>query len=131
MLISTQGMGILEGRQSGRKLGVGSSVRARIVSLSSDTSDPRRSKIGLTCKQSIGSHEWIHEDQIEWSDMNGKEPFACRMPHDIADGIDQCPHHPFQPRSHQIGLDVVVMDPSRSEIANRLNIVTPEITHSK
>ena len=27
------GMGLLEGRQSGRKLGVGSSVRARIVSL--------------------------------------------------------------------------------------------------
>jgi DNA-directed RNA polymerase subunit E' len=58
------GMGVLEGRQSGRKLGVGSSVRARIVSLSPDTSDPRRSKIGLTCKQSgLGSHEWIHEDQ--------------------------------------------------------------------
>ena len=45
-------------------LGVGSSVRARIVSLSPDTSDPRRSKIGLTCKQTgLGSHEWIHEDQ--------------------------------------------------------------------
>ena len=58
------GMGLLEGRQSGRKLGVGSSVRARIVSLSPDTSDPRRSKIGLTCKQTgLGSHEWIHEDQ--------------------------------------------------------------------
>mgnify|MGYP003318183196 FL=1 len=58
------GMGVLEGRQSGRKLGVGSSVRARIVSLSPDTSDPRRSKIGLTCKQTgLGSHEWIHEDQ--------------------------------------------------------------------
>ena len=58
------GMGVLEGRQSGRKLGVGSSVRARVVSLSPDTSDPRRSKIGLTCKQTgLGSHEWIHEDQ--------------------------------------------------------------------
>ena len=58
------GMGLLEGRQSGRKLGVGSSVRARIVSLSPDTSDPRRSKIGLTCKQTgLGSHDWIHEDQ--------------------------------------------------------------------
>ena len=58
------GMGLLEGRQSGRKLGVGSSVRARIVSLSPDTSDPRRSKIGLTCKQTgLGSHEWIYEDQ--------------------------------------------------------------------
>ena len=58
------GMGVLEGRQSGRKLGVGSSVRDRVVSLSPDTSDPRRSKIGLTCKQTgLGSHEWIHEDQ--------------------------------------------------------------------
>ena len=58
------GMGVLEGRKEGRKLGVGSSVRARIVSLSPDTSDPRRSKIGLTCKQTgLGSHEWIHEDQ--------------------------------------------------------------------
>ena len=58
------GMGVLEGRKEGRKLGVGSSVRARIVSLSPDTSDPRRSKIGLTCKQTgLGSHEWIYEDQ--------------------------------------------------------------------
>ncbi|MDP6869821.1 MAG: DNA-directed RNA polymerase [Candidatus Poseidoniaceae archaeon] len=58
------GMGVVEGRQTGRKLGVGSSVRARIVSLSPDTSDPRRSKIGLTCKQSgLGSLEWIQEDQ--------------------------------------------------------------------
>jgi DNA-directed RNA polymerase subunit E' len=58
------GMGVVEGRQTGRRLGVGSSVRARIVSLSPDTSDPRRSKIGLTCKQSgLGSHEWIQEDQ--------------------------------------------------------------------
>jgi DNA-directed RNA polymerase subunit E' len=58
------GMGVVEGRQSGRRLGVGSSVRARIVSLSPDTSDPRRSKIGLTCKQSgLGSHEWITDDQ--------------------------------------------------------------------
>jgi DNA-directed RNA polymerase subunit E' len=60
------GMGVVEGRQTGRRLGVGSSVRARIVSLSPDTSDPRRSKIGLTCKQSgLGSHEWINEARTE------------------------------------------------------------------
>ena len=58
------GMGVVEGRQSGRKIGVGSSVRARVVSLSPDTSDPRRSKIGLTCKQTgLGSHDWIHEEK--------------------------------------------------------------------
>ena len=57
------GMGVVEGRQSGRSLGVGSSVRARIVSLSPDTSDPRRSKIGLTCKQTgLGCHTWIAEE---------------------------------------------------------------------
>ena len=57
------GMGVIEGRQSGRNIGVGSSVRARIVSLSPDTSDPRRSKIGLTCKQTgLGSHKWLIED---------------------------------------------------------------------
>ncbi len=57
------GMGVIEGRQSGRNIGVGSSVRARIVSLSPDTSDPRRSKIGLTCKQTgLGSHKWLVED---------------------------------------------------------------------
>ena len=58
------GMGVVEGRQSGKRLGVGSSVRARIVSLSPDTSDPRRSKIGLTCKQTgLGSLDWLEEDE--------------------------------------------------------------------
>jgi DNA-directed RNA polymerase subunit E' len=47
------------GRQSGRELAIGSFVRARIVSLSPDTSDPRRSKIGLTSKQDgLGSPQW-------------------------------------------------------------------------
>ena len=45
------GAGIIEGRSGGKRLAVGSHVRARIVSLSPDTTDPRRSKIGLTCKQ--------------------------------------------------------------------------------
>ena len=57
------GMGWIEGRQTGRRIGVGNSVRARIVSLSPDTSDPRRSKIGLTSKQpGLGCHDWIAED---------------------------------------------------------------------
>ena len=63
MVDANVGMGWIEGRQSGRRIGVGNSVRARIVSLSPDTSDPRRSKIGLTSKQpGLGCHEWLEED---------------------------------------------------------------------
>ena len=43
----------------------------------------------------------------------------------LADGIDQCPHHPAAPVSSDWTGYVVVMDPSRSEIANRLNIEVP------
>ena len=60
------GKAMIEGKTSGRKIGVGSSVRARIVSLSPDTTDPRRSKIGLTSKQEgLGCHEWIEEDNLD------------------------------------------------------------------
>jgi DNA-directed RNA polymerase subunit E' len=55
------GAGIISGRDDDKRLGIGTAVRARIVSLSPDTSDPRRSKIGLTCKQpGLGSLEWLH-----------------------------------------------------------------------
>ena len=58
------GAGMITGRQSNRSIGVGNSVRARIVSLSPDTSDPRRSKIGLTSKQpGLGCHDWLGEDE--------------------------------------------------------------------
>ena len=58
------GQGIIEGRQTGKRLQTGSFVRARIVSLSINTSDPRQSKIGLTCKQTgLGSHEWLEEER--------------------------------------------------------------------
>ena len=57
------GAGVIQGRQSNRSIGVGDSVRARIVSLSPDTSDPRRSKIGLTSKQpGLGCHDWLGDD---------------------------------------------------------------------
>ena len=57
------GAGVIQGRKTERSIGVGDSVRARIVSLSPDTSDPRRSKIGLTSKQpGLGCHEWLAED---------------------------------------------------------------------
>jgi DNA-directed RNA polymerase subunit E' len=63
---SNVGAGTITGRQSNRSISVGDSVRARIVSLSPDTSDPRRSKIGLTSKQpGLGRHEWLGEDDNE------------------------------------------------------------------
>ena len=58
------GKGMIEGRKTGKQIGVGSFVRARIVSLSPDTSDPRRSKIGLTSKQpGLGCPEWKRIDK--------------------------------------------------------------------
>lgn len=60
------GLRRIEGRQSGKFLGEGSPVRARIVSLSLNPHDPRSSKIGLTCKQTaLGAHEWLTEDREE------------------------------------------------------------------
>tara|TARA_X000001036_G_scaffold370819_1_gene357527 strand:- start:256 stop:423 length:168 start_codon:yes stop_codon:yes gene_type:complete len=43
----------------------------------------------------------------------------------LADGIDQCTSHPHAPVSSDWSGYVVVMDPSRSEIATRLNIEIP------
>ena len=55
------GAGTISGRNDDKRLGIGTAVRARIVSLSPDTSDPRRSKIGLTCKQpGLGSVSYKH-----------------------------------------------------------------------
>ena len=63
MVDANVGMGWIEGRQTGRRIGIGNSVRARIVSISPDTSDHRRSKIGLTSKQpGLGCHSWLDED---------------------------------------------------------------------
>jgi len=58
------GMEIIEGRQTGRSLQSGTPLRARIVSLSVNPSDPRQSKIGLTCKRpGLGAHAWLAEDR--------------------------------------------------------------------
>ena len=55
-----------------------------------------------------------------------KNPFACSECHIIlADGIDQCASCPSAPVSSDWTGYVVVLDPSRSEIANRLNIEAP------
>ncbi|RBI63309.1 DNA-directed RNA polymerase [Halomicrococcus sp. NG-SE-24] len=54
----------LASRESNRTLGVGDSVRARIVTKSIDERNPRESKIGLTAKQvGLGKHGWLEEDR--------------------------------------------------------------------
>ena len=55
-----------------------------------------------------------------------KNPFACSECHLIlADGIDHCTRHPSAPVSSDWSGYVVVMDPTRSEIASRLKIEVP------
>jgi len=55
---------MLASRESNRTLGVGDSVRARIVTKSIDERNPRDSKIGLTAKQvGLGKHGWLTEDR--------------------------------------------------------------------
>ncbi len=55
-----------------------------------------------------------------------KNPFACSECHLIlAEGIDQCSRCPSAPVSSDWSGYVVVMNPSRSEIARRLSIEAP------
>jgi DNA-directed RNA polymerase subunit E' len=50
-------------KDSGRTIGVGDSLRARVVALSLNERDPRESKIGLTMRQpGLGTLTWIEED---------------------------------------------------------------------
>lgn len=52
-----------------------------------------------------------------------KNPFACSECHLIlADDADQCHRHPSAPVSSDWSGYVVVIDPTRSDIAARLNI---------
>ena len=54
----------LASRDSNRVLGVGDSVRSRIVTKSVDERNPRDSKIGLTAKQpGLGKHGWLEEER--------------------------------------------------------------------
>jgi DNA-directed RNA polymerase subunit E' len=54
----------LASRESNRTLGVGDSVRARIVTKSIDERNPRDSKIGLTAKQvGLGKHGWLKAER--------------------------------------------------------------------
>ncbi len=53
----------LVGKDTGRSLGVGDRVKARISSLSFDDRTPQDSKIGLTMRQpGLGKLQWLEED---------------------------------------------------------------------
>lgn len=53
----------LIGKDTGRVLGIGDVVRARVVSLDLNEKNPQDSKIGLTMRQpGLGKLEWIEEE---------------------------------------------------------------------
>lgn len=68
----------LTGKETGRWLGLGDKVRARLVTVSLNELSPRESKIGLTMRQpGLGKIEWLVEDR----DPNApKTPRAPRGP---------------------------------------------------
>src|SRR5438552_12958941 len=54
----------LTGKETGRYLGLGDKVRARLVTVSLNELSPRESKIGLTMRQpGLGKVEWLEEDR--------------------------------------------------------------------
>ncbi|MCP1662632.1 MAG: DNA-directed RNA polymerase [Methanocalculus sp. MSAO_Arc1] len=59
-------------QQSERTIGVGDSVRARIVSLSLNEREPRESKIGLTMRQAgLGTASWLADEDAKLSSEKG------------------------------------------------------------
>ncbi|MBT4069810.1 MAG: DNA-directed RNA polymerase, subunit E'' [Euryarchaeota archaeon] len=55
-----------------------------------------------------------------------KNPFACGECHLVlSDGVDQCPRHPSSRVSSDWNGYVIIMQPSRSEIAKRLQVELP------
>jgi DNA-directed RNA polymerase subunit E' len=64
----------LVGKDTGRFLGIGDKVRARVVSIDINEKNPEDSKIGLTMRQpGLGKLEWIVEDQKK-KDGTAEEP---------------------------------------------------------
>ena len=62
----------LVGKDSGRSLGIGDKVRARVVSIDINEKNPEDSKIGITMRQpGLGKLEWLDEDQKR---KNGELP---------------------------------------------------------
>lgn len=56
----------LVGKETGRAITEGDSVRVRIVSVSLNEREPRESKIGLTMRQvALGKYEWLEEERKE------------------------------------------------------------------
>lgn len=54
----------LLGKESGRTIGMGDKVRARLVTVSLNELSPRESKIGLTMRQpGLGKPEWLEEER--------------------------------------------------------------------
>ncbi|HJJ38926.1 MAG TPA: DNA-directed RNA polymerase [Methanocorpusculum sp.] len=61
-------------KESGRHIGVGDTVRARVVALSLNERDPRESKIGLTMRQpGLGTLEWLKEEKEKEESGKRKE----------------------------------------------------------
>jgi DNA-directed RNA polymerase subunit E' len=59
-------------QESKRFIGVGDSIRARVVTLSLNEREPRESKIGLTMRQAgLGTQRWLAED-LEKEQEKGK-----------------------------------------------------------
>lgn len=61
-------------KESGRHVGVGDTVRARVVALSLNERDPRESKIGLTMRQpGLGTLDWLKEEREKEESGKKKE----------------------------------------------------------
>ena len=61
-------------KESGRNVGVGDTVRARVVALSLNERDPRESKIGLTMRQpGLGTLDWLKEEKEKEESGKKKE----------------------------------------------------------
>ncbi|MDY0293566.1 MAG: DNA-directed RNA polymerase [Candidatus Methanomethylophilaceae archaeon] len=59
----------LVGKDTGRWLGIGDVVRARVVSVDLNEKNPQDSKIGLTMRQpGLGKMEWLEEDRAKRSE---------------------------------------------------------------
>ncbi|PKK86366.1 MAG: DNA-directed RNA polymerase [Thermoplasmata archaeon HGW-Thermoplasmata-1] len=60
------GSGMLTGKDTKRSLKIGDGVRARIVTVSINETNPRESKIGLTMRQpTLGKFEWVKDDRTK------------------------------------------------------------------
>jgi DNA-directed RNA polymerase subunit E' len=71
----------LTGKETGRFLGLGDKVRARLVTVSLNELSPRESKIGLTMRQpGLGKLEWLDEDRLPEGQRPVRAPRGPRGP---------------------------------------------------